>query len=998
MTETVPVLAAPMFDPGIGRIDTELPTGLSIAEIVAITFPASLNGELPLRVVLVTERGTAVIERSKWQFVRPRPGVRVVIRVLPGKNALRTILQVVVAIAAIAIGQLWAVPLAGALGISAGLAQGVLSFGVTALGNLLINALVPPAKPDAPVASSDNQVNRTYSITGWKNRLAPDGAVPVLFGKHRYAPPFAAISYTEIVGDIQYVRALFVFGYGPVKLSSFKIGTTDISEYDEAELEIREGYASDEPFTLYPRQVIEDLVGSDLTRPLPRDDAGNIIAGAATEEPVVRYSAANGTGASVIISFPGGLYNYDTNGNLQALTVSVRIRYRAQDSGDPWTDVTTLNVSAAKRESFYRQHSWDFPTRGRYEIEVTRMTSERTDERISDRSVLVGVQTFRPEYPLNFEHPLAAVALRIKATYQLNGALDNLSGLGERVCLDWDSVSGTWIERETVNPASLYRFALQSLANAYPVADSGINLTQLAEWHDYCAAKGLEFNFVQDTDLSLLETLRLIAAAGRATPRHDGVQWGVVIDKPQELVIDHISPRNSDNFKWQRIYFDPPDAFRVPFLDASNDFEPAERIVPWPGFVGDITLTEEIEFPGKTDPDEIWKEARRRQYELLHRPGRYTALQDGQARVATRGDLIMGSFDTLDQTQIAARVLKVQDSLIMLDEVVTMEAGEAYAIRFRSGLTEADTIGASTVRSVVTVAGSTDTVQLEGSGRMPVEGHLVHFGKAVSESKALIVKDIESGEDFTSFVTMIDAAPEIDTLTDAENPPAWSGVVGSELSDPLAVPSAPVFTAVRTGVAGTGNVDGLDVLIAPGPGSSAVIGTFEIDHRETGNVVWTTLSIAAGDGGAPISGYLSGNSVDLRARALTPNGTPGPYNTIATITIGDQDAGLPMALGSGSGVAGAAAHATITIVTQNDDNVVEVAIYRLTTGGALDKPNHLIGTHAVSKSSTLVVTDGDATGQDTSLLPAGDYDYYLEPQNLDDQPGPIAGPFTVTVT
>ncbi|MBG6178529.1 hypothetical protein IWQ55_006387 [Labrenzia sp. EL_208] len=57
-----------------------------------------------------------------------------------------------------------------------------------------------------------------------------------------------------------------------------------------------------------------------------------------------------------------------------------------------------------------------------------------------------------------------------------------------------------------------------------------------------------------------------------------------------------------------------------------------------------------------------------------------------------------------------------------------------------------------------------------------------------------------------------------------------------------------------------------------------------------------------------------------------------------------------------------------------------------------------MGTHAVTKSSTLVITDGDATGQDTSLLPAGDYDYYLEPQNLDDQAGPIAGPFTVTVT
>ena len=327
-----------------------------------------------------------------------------------------------------------------------------------------------------------------------------------------------------------------------------------------------------------------------------------------------------------------------------------------------------------------------------------------------------------------------------------------------------------------------------------------------------------------------------------------------------------------------------------------------------------------------------------------------------------------------------------------------MGGGESYAIRFRSGLSEADTIGVSTVRSVSTIAGTTDAVSLEGSGALPGEGDLVHFGKAVSESKALIIKGVESGENFTSFVTMIDASPEVDTLTDAENPPTWSGVVGSELHDPLLVPAAPVFTAVRTGLAGTGDVNGLDVLIEPGSGSAAIIGTFEIDHRLTGDVDWTTVTIAAGDGGGPIAGYVSGDNVDLRARALTPNGTPGPYNTIATVTIGEDDAGLPLALGAGSGVVGATAHATITIVTQNDDNVAEVAIYRLASGGTLDKLAHLIGTHAVSKSSTLIVIDGDATGQDTSLLPAGTYDYYLEPQNQDDQPGPIAGPFTVTVT
>ena len=103
-------------------------------------------------------------------------------------------------------------------------------------------------------------------------------------------------------------------------------------------------------------------------------------------------------------------------------------------------------------------------------------------------------------------------------------------------------------------------------------------------------------------------------------------------------MIDHINPRNSAQFTWSRSYFNPPDAFRIQFMDETNDYLQAERIVPWPGFTGDVTLTEQLELPGKTDPGEIWIEARRRMYELLYRPDAFTAIQDGAARVSNCAD------------------------------------------------------------------------------------------------------------------------------------------------------------------------------------------------------------------------------------------------------------------------------------------------------------------------------------------------------------------------
>ena len=96
---SIPVLAAPQFDPGARRIALDLPEGLTLTEIVAAAVPG-LADHRQLRVALVSAKGASVIDPALWHRVRPRPGVRVVIRVLSGKNGLRAVLSIVVSIAA----------------------------------------------------------------------------------------------------------------------------------------------------------------------------------------------------------------------------------------------------------------------------------------------------------------------------------------------------------------------------------------------------------------------------------------------------------------------------------------------------------------------------------------------------------------------------------------------------------------------------------------------------------------------------------------------------------------------------------------------------------------------------------------------------------------------------------------------------------------------------------------------------------------------------------
>ena len=235
------------------------------------------------------------------------------------------------------------------------------------------------------------------------------------------------------------------------------------------------------------------------------------------------------------------------------------------------------------------------------------------------------------------------------------------------------------------------------------------------------------------------------AGEGLGDKRHDGLRWGVVIDRPETMVVDHINPRNSEQFDWSREYFTPPDALRIRFLDETNSYEEAERVVPWPGHDGPIVLTESIDLPGMTDPDEIYIEARRRMYELQHRPDNFSAIQSGAARVVTRGDLVMGSFDVLSRTLMAARVKSTRGNLIEIDELVSIPEG--YGVRYRVFVDADDMIGTSVVRAVRAHDVESSALLLVGAGTAPQDGEMLHIGPIETTSLALRVRGVEAGED-----------------------------------------------------------------------------------------------------------------------------------------------------------------------------------------------------------------------------------------------------------
>ncbi len=291
-------------------------------------------------------------------------------------------------------------------------------------------------------------------------------------------------------------------------------------------------------------------------------------------------------------------------------------------------------------------------------------------------------------------------------------------------------------------------------------------------------------------------------------------------------------------------------------------------------------MTESIDLPGKTDPAEIYIETRRGMYELVHRPDSFSATQPGTARVATRGDLVMGSFDVLSRTQLAARVKSVMGRLVEIDELVTIPDG--YGVRYRIFADAEDIVGSSVVRAVAASEDETTALLISGAGDMPEVGDVVHIGPMETTSLALRIRGIEAEDDFRSRLIMIAAAPEIDVLSDAETAPEWDGRVGAEVDLSAVVPAAPMFVSIATGAAGTDNPDGLKVLLRPGLGSTAAVSSYELDHRLAGTGVWTRLTVPVAASGASITAYAADDQVELRARwpirrrAIIPPSPPSP--------------------------------------------------------------------------------------------------------------------------
>ena len=744
------------FNPfDVGNKKLEFNGGITVSEILS---ELKIQDEL-IPIVFV---GDDLVFEDYYDSLKIKVGTLVSIAIVPKKKVFRSVARFVVPV----IASFLAGPIAGAIlgngiiassalgaGLIAGLTKAAVGFALNSIASLAVNAIAPPATPKLSNANSRlrsvspvtniTKESQTYFIQGARNRETQSAPVPVLLGRHRCVPPLAAKNYTDVAGNKVYSRQLFMLSQGTLNISDERLGETALSSFQGVTgEEILDGTSSSS-IGIYPSVVNQVDLNIAVTK------SGGWIR---------QTTSLNTDELEVTLVFANGLVRFDNQNKKQSQSVNYEIRYAPTGTTD-WV-TQSLSANAAQTAAYIKTHTFDV-TRGQYDVEVRRTTSDSTDVQVRDELQWIALRSFRIENPVNRDG-LCLKALRIQGSEQLSGSPDQYNFDGEQTaCLDWNGTA--WVKRFTQNPASIYRYVLQNIGKS-DISDERLDLTRLQEWHEFCEAKGFKYNTYIDYQTTRETVLNEIAAAGLASPVLNDGKYSVVIDKEKDDIVQLITPRNSFDYSFEKVFQENPHGLKVTFLDEEQGYLQNEITVYDDGYdETNATRFESIDFPGVTSIDNVHRLARHHLAVMRLRPVVHVVTMDFENLVCTKGDRVRLAHDVPLVGLGWSRIKEVGASSITLDEEFIVESGKSYGVRIRRS------DGSQVTADVTNIAGTYNELDIT----VPVDiaaGDLVAFGVRGEESIDCVVQAITPTNDYQATLKLVDYSPAIFSASEGPIP------------------------------------------------------------------------------------------------------------------------------------------------------------------------------------------------------------------------------------
>ena len=734
-----------------------------------------------LKNYIFVQIGDVIIPKDKWNLVRLKKSAPIKLLVVPqgggggGKNILRTIAM----IAVVVVAAYYAPGVAANFGITSAGGIAAVSAGLALVGTLALTALFPPPKIDTPsLSNSGISSDPTFGFSQTKNTTRPYSPVLRVYGRNKVVPNYAAKPFIESLGSQQWMYLLFDFGHGPLQLEDLKIGENSIDTYQNVTYYIHQNFVAGDTLNLYNKDVEQE--GYSL----------KLINGTYRTVTTVQ----NTNQAIIDFQFPQGLGNINTSsGSLQNYTVEFSVEFRKVGTTTwnsyqnipynltgPYGSIQGSNLircTAATSKPFFNSLTLNFPTADQYEIRSRMITTESTSQYTYDDVYIAALRSIKNSSPIAPKVPHTIVEMKILATEQLNGVVDEFSAIATSILPVWTGL--TWVNQPTRNPAWIYADVLRGKSSSASISDSRIDLPSLLSWANWCNQPAAneptkpkaQCDLIINGSSTSWQVLKLVSATGDATPTVKSGKYSVAVDKEKTTPVQLFTPRNCISFSAVRSFHEQPDALRVQFVDPNEEWQPREILVYDDGKnESNSTKFESIQFTGITNYHQAWRLGRRALAQGRLRQETYTISTGVENLLAARGDLVRLAYDVPKIGKGWGRISSISGQEISLDENFTeINIGDYLRVRknndIQSDFLITDVLGPNTVE----VSGSLSAIQI---------GQLCVYGPMSQISLDCLVKSVTPMADLKASIELVPYAPAIYTAETATIP-AYSPLIST---------------------------------------------------------------------------------------------------------------------------------------------------------------------------------------------------------------------------
>lgn len=475
----------------------------------------------------------------------------------------------------------------------------------------------------------------------------------------------------------------------------------------------------------------------------------------------------------------------------------------------------SLTINRKKSRPFTVSFQFEFPNAKedepiQWDLRIIRITGNVDDSntKIQDNTQLNSLRTIRYRSPINWEDPHTIIEMKMKATDQLSGNLDNLTCVVNSRVKTY-SPTGEVVQTDSLtrNPAWLALHVLMSNENPRPIPPERIDFPAWHAFFLWCNTPDpVKGEARHRCDIEILGTgtvqrvVETILNTGRGTLSIADGMFSVIWDEKPTVPVQLITTHNSNSMSASRNFIKVPDAIRAHFVDPQTDWEQAELIVyndgfgpeddPGNGIVAAKTY-EDMTMVGITRSNHAFRDVRYHMAQATLRQETLTVTMDWENLVATRGDLVNVQEESIFLGGLPGRITNINGTNVRSSEPFNLQTA-SYAVRVR------DSHG---VQALIDIVAQVDefTVTLASIPANMKVGDLLVWGEKDLETFPYIIKAIRPRQNLEAELALMQLAPGVYTADTMDIPPYSPGISPDLESAPIIIPEVGAELISRDG-------------------------------------------------------------------------------------------------------------------------------------------------------------------------------------------------------